>query len=120
MEVIGEEGLLNAKLILVQNADRAFTVTHEDEEGNVIDHSQSVAKIALEDKKTGDHYDLSSYCTCAESGVYVDIPASRTASIPIGKKYLWDIMVESRQGKVVRLVYGDAEVYDSYAFDEVE
>ncbi len=52
--------------------------------------------------------------------IYVDIPASTTAQIPIGKKYEWDIMVEASNGKVTRLVYGPAEVCDSYAFDGVE
>ena len=120
MEIIGEEGLENAKLILVQNTSRDFAIIHEDEEGHVIDHSQSTAKMAVVDKKTNARFDLSTYCTCTESIIYVAIPATSTAAIPIGKKYEWDIMVETREGKVVRLAYGPAEVFDSYAFDEVE
>lgn len=120
MEIIGGEGLENAKLVLVQNETRAFTVEHRDEEGHVVDHSQSTAKMAVVNTKTDEFYDLSPCCTCAESVIYVDIPASTTAQIPIGKKYEWDIMVEASNGKVTRLVYGPAEVCDSYAFDGVE
>ena len=120
MITIGSEGLQDAKLILVQNETRAFTIVHKDGQGHVIDHSGSTAKMAVENTKTGDRYDFSDFCTCAESAIYVAITPAASAAVPIGKKYAWDVMVQDSNGNIARLLYGPAEVYDSYAFDEEE
>jgi len=120
MITIGSEGLQDAKLILVQNETRAFTIVHKDDQGHVIDHSASTARMAVASPKTGELYDFSDFCTCAESAIYVAITPAASAAVPIGKKYSWDVMVEDENGNITRLLYGPAEVYDSYAFDEVE
>ena len=117
MVIIGEEGLEKGTLIIAQNASRIFDITHEDAEGNVIDHSQSTAKMAVQSKKG--HWQMDECVTCAADKIRVSIPPSVTKEIPAGK-HNWDIFVTTSQGEQIRLVFGEAKVCDTYAMDEVE
>lgn len=115
MEIIGSKGWKEAEIILPQGTSLPFTVTHKDEDGHVVDHSRSTAKMAFVFKNSTHHLD--SCCTCTESGVAVLIPASTSASLPLGK-FSWDIMVTTDQGEVIRMAFGKGVVDDTYAHDE--
>lgn len=111
---IGSKGLLNADLIIPQSTSLNFHVVHKDESGNVIDHSASVCKMALQRK--GQTYDLSECCTPGAQNITVTIPASVSSGIKLGA-YAWDMIVTTTSGDVIRLIYGNASVVDTYALD---
>ena len=115
MEIIGSKGLKEAEIILPQGTSLPFRITHKDEEGNVVDHSNSTAKMAFVFKDGT--YHLDSCCTCDEHGISVAIPASESAELPLGKM-TWDIMVTTDQGEVIRAAFGKGTVIDTYAHDE--
>ena len=111
---IGSKGLQEVNLTIPQGTSLPFNITHKDEDGNVVDHSQSTAKMAF---VGNEKYQLDECCTCTESGVTVTIPASATATMPLGKM-TWDIMVTTSQGEVIRMAYGKVTIVDTYAHDE--
>lgn len=111
---IGSKGLLNADLIIPQSTSLNFQVVHKDESGNVIDHSSCVCNMALQAKdKT---IDLSQCCTPGAQNIAVVIPASVSSGIELGA-YSWDMIVTTTSGDVIRLIYGKANVVDTYALD---
>lgn len=117
MIVIGDKALEEAELILNQNETRTFNLEHIDKNGDVIDHSSSTARMRLQSSDKSVNYVMDSCCTCTSEGVRVNIPASMTGSIPVGK-YNWDMFVVTELGEQVRLLEGKAKVGDTYAMDE--
>ena len=115
---IGEKGLVEANLTIPQGTSLAFTIVHKDEEGDVIDHSQSTVHMAFQSKDKSTTYDLSRYCTGTTDGIETLIPASLTSTLPKGK-LVWDMIVEAEGGEALRLAYGGVSVVDTYALDEV-
>lgn len=114
---IGGKGLEEVNLTIPQGTSLTFTVIHKDDQGQVIDHSGSTAAMALQTKDKKSTHDMDACCTCAESGIYVSLPASATDALPLGK-YNWDLIVTQSNGAVVRLCYGIAQVVDTYALDD--
>lgn len=112
---IGNRGLLEAALIVNQNCTLSFTVIHKDKSNNVIDHSESVGHIALQ---RGKHtYKFFNAVQCGEDDIIVTITPDDIKDIKPGE-YLWDLIVEMHGGEVLRLIYGDALLNDTYALDE--
>lgn len=114
---IGGKGLAEVNLTIPQGTSLAFTIVHKDEEGNVIDHSQSTVAMAFQSKDGATTYDLSRYCTGTSEGIGAAIPASATEALPKGK-LVWDMIVEMQGGATLRLAYGAVSVVDTYALDE--
>ena len=112
---IGSKGLAEVNLILPQNTSLTFDIVHKTETGEVIDHSQSTARMAFQGAKTT--YVLDSCCDCTTERVRVTIPASMTENMPLGKM-AWDLIVTTVIGEQVRLCYGKVNIVDTYAFDE--
>ena len=48
MVIIGSDGLENVDLIIPQGTTLYFTISHKDDQGNVVDHSNSIFEIAVE------------------------------------------------------------------------
>lgn len=113
---IGSKGLAEVNLTIPHRTSLTFTIVHEDAEGNVIDHSQSVANMAFQSKDKSLFVDLDECVMCAESGIYVTIPATATEDLPIGKLN-WDLIVTT-PSEQLRLAYGTASIVDTYALDE--
>lgn len=111
---IGSKGLQEVNLTIPQGTSLPFNITHKDEDGNVVDHSQSTARMAFVGKDG--NIQLDECCTCSESGIAVSIPASVSRALPLGKMP-WDIMVTTAQGDVIRAAYGKVIVIDTYAHD---
>lgn len=114
---IGAKGLLKANLIVPQGTSLGFSVTHTDEDGNVIDHSGSTCHMALQKKGGVEVADWSSYCTGSATGITVAIPDNATTSITAGMQMVWDLIVTDSGGASTRLIYGDAQVVDTYSLD---
>lgn len=114
---IGSKGLLKADLVIPQGTSLGFSIVHKDEEGNVIDHSGSTVSMALQSKGGVSEADWSSYCTGSAAGIAVAVPDAATASLVPGKALVWDIIVTDSGGASTRLIYGDAQVVDTYALD---
>jgi len=114
---IGGKGLVEVNLTIPQGTSLAFTIVHKDEEGNVIDHSQSTVHMAFQSKDKTTTYDLSRYCTGTADGIESLIPASFTATLPKGR-LVWDMIVVVDGGEALRLAYGSVNVVDTYALDE--
>lgn len=113
-QVIGSRGLANADLVIPQGASFDFTVTHKDEQGNAVDHTASTIKMALQGR--GGTHQMDEYCTGTSTGVTVAIPASVTAALPVGTLN-WDMAAEMSNGEVVFLLWGKAQVVDTYSLD---
>ena len=114
---IGSEGLAQVDLTIPQGTTLSFTVTHTDEQGQAVDHSGSTAHMAIKDKRSDEIVaKLDDCCTCTSEGIYVLIPATSTAEMPIGT-YPWDLMVETSALKVIRMCQGTATIIDTYAMD---
>ena len=116
---IGGRGLVEVNLTIPQGTSLDFTIVHKDEEGHVVDHSQSTIRMAFQNKSGTTTYDLSQYCIGTDEGVSAAIPASCTAELPKGK-LVWDIFAEMEGGASYRLAYGGVSVVDTYALDEVQ
>ena len=109
---LGSKGLLNADLIIVQNASFAATFTHLDENGDPIDHTGWIGKARF---LTPEPTILDGYVLFGTDGdIVLNLPAN--LDVPIGK-YDWDLMVRDTSGNVTRIAYGRAQVVDSFAFD---
>lgn len=114
--VIGRKGLAEVNIVIPQGASFAFAVIHKDDAGQVVDHSESTIKMALQSKDGKDTYDMSEYCTGDDESITVDIPPIETAELPNGK-LVWDMFAEMEDGTSLRLMYGSANVVDTYALD---
>ena len=115
---IGSKGLVEVNLILPQATSLTFDVIHKDDEGTVIDHSESTAHMAMQTRDSSrTTYHLDSCCTCTAEFIRVAIPASITETMPIGKMS-WDMIVTTTYGDQIRLCYGIASVVDTFALDE--
>lgn len=113
---IGAAGLAEVDLVIPQGTTLAFEVTHTDESGQTVDHSASVAAMAIAGNDGATIAELDSYVTCSATVITVSIPATATAALPLGKM-LWDLMVTMANGQVLRLAYGACTVVDTYALD---
>ena len=116
MKVIGSDGY-EADMIINQGCSLNFTVLHKDNQGNVINHSGSRGKIAFspKERKKGSIV-IKDAITCTASNIYVDLVPEDTWQLSPGN-YDWDLIVEMANSEVVRLVFGDAKVNDTYALD---
>lgn len=114
---IGSKGLEEVNLTIPQATSLTFDVVHKlDGDDQVIDHSQSTAHMAFQNKNTT--YVMDSCCVCTAEYIRVTIPASMTSDIPIGKMS-WDLIITTALGEQVRLCYGKVSIVDTYALDEV-
>ena len=109
---LGQKGCLNADLVIAQAQSVQVTVVHEDGEGHVSDHSSDTGYCRLQ-RAGYDDVVLDEYVACTDEAVTLTIPGSVTAEIEPGT-WVWDIFVGE-----IRLVYGKARVYDTYARDDV-
>ena len=116
MTSIGAIGVNNIDLVIPQGTSLSFTVPHE-EDGEPVDHTSSTVRAAIQDK-VGNLVRLDGYCTGAEGGVHVEIPASVSADLALKTKYVWDLIAVEDDGSAVRLAYGDVSVVDTYALDD--
>ena len=114
---IGGKGLADVNLTIPQNTSLTFDVVHTDDEGNVIDHSQSTLHMAIQTKDKKVTYVMDSCCTADSEKIRVSIPASQSEMIPLGK-HNWDLLVTTELGEQIRVLYGNATVIDTYALDE--
>ncbi len=106
---LGQKGCLNADLILAQSQAFAAVITHEDPDGEIIDHTGDTGYCRLQ-REGYDDVVLDGCVTTGES-VVLSIPGDTTEEIAVGT-WKWDLFVGD-----VRLVYGKARVYDTYARD---
>lgn len=113
---VGERGLAEVNLTIPQGTSLDFTATHTDEEGHAIDHTASDIAMAVQTSNGKVIADLDACCEGTETGVDVRIPASVTATLPLGRM-VWDLMVTMASGDVLRLCYGTVTVVDTYALD---
>ena len=113
---IGSKGLAEVKLIIPQSTSLDFEIVHKDDDGNVIDHSQSVAAMAFQSVDGSSTINLDSCVTCGAESIVVTIPQSATEALPLGKM-LWDLIVTMNTEDVVRIAYGSVQVVDTYALD---
>ena len=118
MPMIGGKGLAKEDLTICQAATFEFSVQHLDLEDQPITHENWNVWIRLRPKTSGRADVILNDCvTEGDDGKFeVLIPANVTKEIPVGK-YLWDMMAGDPSGRVVRLVYGNAELVDTYARD---
>lgn len=115
--IIGSEGLVNADLIIPQGSSLYFTITHLDEQGNVIDHSQSQIELAVQEPKNEKiTYMYSIYCSADSEKIIVDLPPSVSENLKIGS-YNWDLFITTQYGQVIRAVYGKVKILDTYVPD---
>lgn len=112
---IGSNGLAEVNLTIPQSTSLVFDVVHKDSEGNVVDHSNSTARMAIQTKKA--NYVLDECCTCSSQGIHVSITPEISEGLPVGKSP-WDMIVEMLGGENVRMCYGTARIVDTYAEDE--
>lgn len=115
---IGSKGLQEVNLTIPQSTSLTFDIVHKSSEGEVIDHSQSTAKMAFQSKDKKTTYVMDSCCSCSDTMIRVSIPASMTERLPLGKM-VWDMIVTTSLGEQVRLCYGQVSIVDTYALDEV-
>ena len=113
---IGSKGLAEVNLIIPQGTSLAFTIDHEDSDGNPVDHTSSTMHMAFESKDGKVFADLSEYAVGTATGVTVFIPPEVTDGLSIGKM-LWDLIVDTVSGDTVRLAYGTVSIVDTYALD---
>ena len=116
MVIIGSDGLENVDLIIPQGTTLYFTISHKDDQGNVVDHSDSIFEIVVETTDKQTTYNWSSYCEYDSDLIVVDIPAEATTTLPVGT-YLWDLFVTMESGEVIRMVYGKVKIKDTYVPD---
>ena len=114
---IGSKGLKDVNLTIPQNTSLTFYVVHKSENGEVIDHSASTARMAFQSRDKTTTWVMDEYCSCAADRITVSIPASVTETLPLGK-LMWDIIVTTALGEQVRICYGTVNIVDTYAFDE--
>lgn len=113
---IGSKGLAEVNLTIPQGTSLEFDVSHTDTRGKAIDHTGSTVTMSMQRKDGGATIDLSEYCEGTDGGVSVYIPASVTSVLPLGYM-LWDMIVTTDVGGVIRMCYGTVNVVDTYALD---
>lgn len=114
---IGSKGLAEVNLTIPQGSSLAFTIIHKDEEGDIIDHTNSDISMAFESKDGSAFYNLSRFCMGSDTGISVMIPADFTSELP-KNKLVWDIFAKMDGGGTYRIAYGLVSIIDTYAFDE--
>lgn len=114
---IGSDGLAEVNLTIPQSTSLTFDIIHKDEDGNVIDHSSSTARMAIQTKDRSHTLVLDECCECGSERIRVTITPEISRSLPIGKMP-WDMIVEMVGGEQPRLCYGTARIIDTYAEDE--
>jgi|GEM_PF-6529942 hypothetical protein len=107
---LGQRGCLNADLELAQSQAFAAEIIHQDPDGHVIDHSGDQCYCRLQREGFPDVV-LDACVTATPEKVTIAVPGSTTAEIAAGS-YKWDLFAGD-----VRLLYGKAKVYDTYARD---
>lgn len=112
---VGKKGLAEVNLIIPQGSSFAFTIVHKDADGNIIDHSESLVKMAFQNRAGTSTYDVSEHCAGGGECIAVSLPMSVTTMLPRGD-LLWDIFAQDG-GTSVRLAYGYARIVDTYALD---
>ena len=112
---IGSKGLAEVNLTIPQSTSLTFDIIHKTESGDVVDHSQSTAKMAFQASNTT--YVLDSCCSCDVDKIRVSVPGSMTGTMPVGKM-AWDLIVSTSLGEQIRICYGKVAIVDTYAFDE--
>ncbi len=116
---IGGKGLAEVNLTIPQNTSLMFDVVHKDDAGDVIDHSASELHMAFQTKDKKVTYVMDSCCTATSEKIRVNIPATMTEPLPLGK-LAWDLIATTALGEQVRICYGNVNIVDTYALDEVE
>lgn len=114
---VGSKGLAEVNIVLPQSTSLTFDVVHTDDEGSVIDHSESTVHMAFQSKDKKTTYVMDSCCSCSAERIRVSIPATMSESLPLGK-LAWDMIVTTSLGEQVRVCYGQVNVVDTYALDE--
>ena len=113
---IGSKGLSEVDLVIPQETTLAFRIVHKEDEGNVIDHSSSTCHMAFQTKNKQTTYDLSNCCRPRADYIGVEIPPTVTEDMPTGKLQ-WDLIVTTAAGENIRLLYGTAQIVDTYALE---
>lgn len=113
---IGEKGLAEVNLVIPQKCSFAFTIEHEDSNGNPISHVNSVIHMVIRRKHYATTFDFSNRCTGTATGISVELSPEDTAKLPLGN-LVWDLIAEMQVGQTIRLAYGNANVVDTYALD---
>lgn len=116
MIVIGSDGLANVDMIIPQGTTLYFTIDHKDDQGNPVDHENSIFEIAVETTDKQRTYDWSSYCEYDSGLIVIDIPAEASEALSVGT-YLWDLFVTMESGDVIRMAYGKVKIRDTYVPD---
>lgn len=114
---IGDKGLSEVNLTIPQATSLSFDVIHKGDDGTVIDHSESTARMAFQTKDKKNSWQLDSCVDCGAERIRVNIPASVTKELPIGK-LLWDLIITTNIGEQIRVCYGQVSIADTYALDE--
>lgn len=114
---IGSKGLAEVNLTIPQGTSLAFDVIHKGDDDEIIDHSLSNARMAFQTKDKKKIWQLDSCVDCGAERIWVDIPASATEELPIGK-LLWDLIITTDIGEQIRVCYGQVSIVDTYALDE--
>lgn len=109
---LGQKGCLNADLIIAQSQGLSVTIEHFNENGIAIDHTGDTGYCRLR-RDGSDDVVLDSYITCGAK-VVLSIPSSVTVDIEAGE-WDYDLFVDD-----VRLLYGNASVYDTISRDAVD
>lgn len=112
---IGEKGLAEVNLVIPQKCSFAFSIDHEDSNGNPISHVNSIIHMVM-NKYDATSFDFSNRCTGTATGISVELSPEDTAKLPLGN-LVWDLIAEMQVGQTVRLAYGDVSVVDTYALD---
>ena len=112
---LGSKGLLNADIVIVQSVSFSCTFVHETSDGEPIDHSGWSAWCKIQGGSLD--LDLGDRVAFSENGeIVLLIPDDITATMPVGT-YSWDLIIKDTLGYSIRIAYGNARVYDSYAKD---
>lgn len=113
---VGSKGLLQLNLVIPQSTSIAFKVVVKDEDtGEVIDYSGATPRMRIK-PETRSPIVLDDCCSVTAEEISIFLPATKTATLPIGK-HPWDLMVEVSSLQVDRICYGTASVVDTYAMD---
>lgn len=113
---IGGKGLVELNMTIPQGTSLTFNIEHFDENGNLVNHTDSVIKMCFESKDLKRKLDLSDCCTGTATGINVTIPYTLTAELPL-QGFLWDMFVYTGDDNCTRFCYGKVRIVDSYSED---
>ena len=116
---IGGKGLAEVNLTIPQATSLTFDVVHKDDQGNVVDHSDSALYMAIQSKDGRETYHMDACASATAQRIRISIPATITDELPLGK-LVWDLIATTDEGETLRLCYGGVSVVDTYALDESE